>query len=230
MAGVPPAPYGVKIQNVKDTSLQVDADSRGNNGDSIDRWQLGYSRDWNSPGTFQDLNSFTGTGTVTGLQRGATYYFWNRVHNSYGWSSWSARVSQKMNDVPGKPARPKLSNITTTSVRVTMEDPPDNGVSIIDREIGFGLNGSVTTVKKYNGLWLDIDTLTPAKNYRFWARATNEYGAGPWSEYASMTSEYNTMVMYGGVWKPAVAYVRVNGVWKPATPMVKIAGMWKPTG
>jgi len=225
---VPPAP-SIAIATPGETTMYVNANSNGNGGLAIDQFQLRYDEDSaaGSPG-YLSLSLDNGTGTVTGLTKGVTYYLWVRAHNSKGWGAWSGRVSRVTWTNPAAPTKPVISDITQSSVVLKFTDGAANGTPITLREVGYRRPGTTewtvvpsTGSSKISGL--------PGGTLEFAARTWNAVGVSPWSTIAVIGLVAGAWVNVDGVWYQATPYVRVDGVWIVAKPWVKIAGMWKGT-
>lgn len=235
MAGRPFPPTIPRFSSLSATSVFVTFTDGDWNGDAPDGRQIGYGT---SPTTTQIIVSSDGSTNITGLSPGTTYYFWARVHNSYGYSDWGGRGSIKTHGVPAAPSAPVLTDVTQVSVAVS-GTPNDNGGSpLTGYDIGYqpdpGVGDGIPppapeTIVPTTGIsgWV-IFGLTPNVKYNFWIRAKNVIGTGPWSERSPVTTIAGSRIkIAGSVWVNAVPYVRVGGVWKVARPWVKVDGVWQ---
>lgn len=229
-ATVPPAPTIVTL-TPSETTMYVDMNSNGTGGATVDRWQLGWSTSSSAPSSYMDLNLSNGTGTVTGLVRGTTYYFWARGHNSKGWGAWSARKSATTWTVPTAPSAPVASNISQFSATVKTTPNATGGTAILEYQFGFGLTSGVVDTWLSSGLTttLDVAGLSPGKTYYVVARARNAVGWSNNSVQTTVKLVAGAKVRVGGVIKDAVPWVKVAGVWKVARPWVNSGGTWKTT-
>lgn len=234
MAGRPFPPTIPRFSSLSSTSVFVTFTDGDWNGDAPDGRQIGYGT---SPTTAQTIVSSDGSTNITGLTPGTTYYFWARVHNSYGYSDWSGRGSVKTHGVPDAPSAPVLTDVTQVSVAVS-GTPNDNGGSpITGYDIGYQeappfsdtpppiFPEIITPTTGISG-WV-IYGLSPNTKYNFWIRAKNAIGVGPWSVNTSVTTIAGARVKVGSVWVSGVPYVRVGGVWRLARPWVKVDGIWQ---
>lgn len=91
---VPDAPSPVQTGSQTQTSIWTKIIDAFNGGTDILERQLAYGTD---PVTAQVTVSGTAIErTLTNLNPGRTYYFWSRVRNSVGWSSWSVRTTTNL--------------------------------------------------------------------------------------------------------------------------------------
>lgn len=225
---VPDAPDSVTFSSVKDTSLTASFTTNGDGGEPIDSYEIGYSSVNKSEPT-ATVSSDRST-VITGLTPGKQYYFWARVHNSVGWSSWGPRTSVTMDKVPDAPSTPAISSIGQSSVYVKFSKNGDGGSAITGYEISYGTTSSASDASVTSDGSTTVSGLAPGTTYYFKARAKNAYGWGGYSGVKSAKTISGAYVKVGTSWKSAIPYVRVNGVWKAASPWVKIAGVWKETG
>lgn len=233
-ATIPPAPTMnlISSANYDHDSAFVNADGNGSGGLPILQWTVAWSTNPDFTQFSKDLDLDTGTGLVTGLARGTTYYFWSRVRNAKGWSAYSNRVWIKTDNVPAAPSAVSLTNKKGTSVTTSFTDNANNGAAITDHQIGYGTSSTTAQNIKTLGTsrTANITGLAPGTKYYFWARAKNIVGWSSWGTRSEMTTVSGTWVKVGTTWKLCVPYVKVNGVWKAATPWVRIYGVWKETG
>lgn len=229
-ATIPPAPI-LAISSYTATSATLNSTNNGNGGSTLDQWQLGYGTNPSYPVSYMNLNLSTGDGTVTGLAKGSTYYFWARVHNAFGWSGWSARASLTTWKEPPAPTTPVVTaGPTQNSVTVKYLNQGNGGTAILEYQLAFDkVNPPVTTMVGPNNGIAALSNLSAGDKYYFRVRARNAVGWGAWSGILTVQLKAGAYVKMGVTWKRAVPYVRVNGVWKVAQPYVKIAGLWKQT-
>lgn len=90
---------------------------------------------------------------------------------------------------PSTPAAPTLSNITNTSIQVTMVDPANNGAAIDSREIAYrasnNIVGAINTGNIGADRTINITGLASGVTWYFWARAHNSVGWSNWSAVRS---------------------------------------------
>ncbi|MBK8748780.1 MAG: fibronectin type III domain-containing protein [Saprospiraceae bacterium] len=225
----PGTPDPWSIQQIADTWVQGFTNHMPNGGIAIDQVQVRYddSSTAASPAYFDPGTD--GYGSITGLLRGKTYYFWVRTHNSKGWSGWSSRTHATTHDSPPAPTTPALSEIKQTSLKMVYFGNGDGGSPITAWETGYGTdpNAPQTTVTGSN---LTLTDLSPGQVYYVWGRGWNQYGPGAWSARSTATLLAGAWVDVDGVKKRAVPYVRDGGVWKLAVSWAKIEGLWKESG
>lgn len=87
---VPDAPSAVTYLDIDQMSVQTQFFARGDGGQPILEYQLGYGTNPSAPVSSMTA-SFSGIDTVVNLDPGKLYYFWVRARNSIGWSAWSER-------------------------------------------------------------------------------------------------------------------------------------------
>lgn len=86
---VPDAPSAPIFSEIAQVSVRVAHNLNGDGGSTILYSQIGYGT--NSAGPTISTNPTSQNNIlITGLDPGATYYFWVRVENLVGWSPWSA--------------------------------------------------------------------------------------------------------------------------------------------
>lgn len=223
---VPDPPSIPTITSITSTSMFVTFSDGDNGGLSIDDREIGYRR--STVSYTEALVSSDGSTLITGLLPGTSYVVYARTHNSKGWSSYGPTRTIKTLKVPDAPSAVTLSQLTQTSVFGTFKDNWNGGATITDRQI------AVNTTNTTSGATLVIsdgstilNNLLPGTTYYFWARAMNSIGWGPWSAVSSTKTIAGAFVIYGGVPKPAVPYVKDAGVWKVARPWSRNGGFWK---
>lgn len=226
----PPAPK-LYLSSYTDTTIAVNSDLAGTGGSAILQWQVGWSTSSTTPSSYKDLSLSNGTGTVTGLARGTTYYLWARARNALGWSAWSNRISAKTRNVPAVPSIPTATITSQTAVTASFKSNGDGGSAILEYQLGYGavISGPTSTVSS-TGTTFFLRDLPPGSKLYFFSRARNAYGWSGWSKASSPIQLYaGSFVDVAGVKKRAVVYVKYNGEWRAARPYVKIAGLWKTT-
>jgi hypothetical protein len=87
---VPDAPSTVTYLSVAQQTVRTQFFGRGDGGQPILEYQLGYGQSSSAPVTIVGASP-TGIDDTTGLDPGKLYYFWVRARNSIGWSAWSQR-------------------------------------------------------------------------------------------------------------------------------------------
>lgn len=230
MVTVPTAPGPWKISSWTNTRVNGDASANSSGGATILQWQVGWGLSPNQADFVGDLNS-DGSGFISGLTPGKTYYFWNRQRNSAGWSDMSARTSVTMKDAPSPPKAPSFFTFKTqNSVKVLVVPTNDGGSRITSYELAYGLSPSSTSTSiVQSSPQFTLTNLVPGEGYYFWAKASNIYGESDWSARGATLLIAGAVVKVGLTWKRAVPYVRVGGVWKMARTWSKSQGTWKET-
>lgn len=227
---VPGVPF-VHLNGTTDTTMTVDADTKGDGGARIDQIQLGYGTSSSGATSFANLSLVNGYGKITGLVRGTTYYVWVRAHNTIGWSHWSTPRSVRTKSGPSAMATPLVTNVTQSAVYFKLSPNFDGGSPALGYRIGYGTSsGGPTDYIDWNiALTRGVYNLQPGKTYYFWAQANNAYGASAWSGRTQATVLAGAVITVGSTKKRAVPYIRQSGVWKLAQPWVKHGGVWKKT-
>ncbi len=191
-------------------------------------WQLAWGTHPTAATDSGSLN-LDGTGFVTGLVPGGTYYFWNRIRNADGWSKLSAVTQVTMKNVPDAPKAPMLLNRTQTEMSVIIAPNDSNGAPITNYSLVYGLsptNSDNLVVHGTQSRFL-LTNLDPGKTYYFWGKTTNVYGDSDWSARSAINLLAGAWVKQGATWKRAVPYVRVSGVWVLARPWLRGPSGWK---
>lgn len=229
MPTVPPYPNLSGAVGISPTQVRVTLSSRGDGGSPILEWQIGYGT--NGVGPTETTVGAAGNTTVGGFNSGQSVFFWARVRNAIGWSSWSIRRVATTLKGPKAPSAVTFSELTQTSVRTQFKDPNNAGSTILERQLGYGLdpNAPTTFAAPVQGVKL-VTGLSAGKTYYFWARNRNSVGWGPWSTRSQVNLIAGARIfVVGQGWKRAVPYFRDGGVWKMVQPYVKVSGVWRKT-
>lgn len=224
-ARVPDPPVTPGLGSITSHSMWVWFAPNWDGGAAIDLYEIAWS---NNAAGGQNYTTTGGPMTIGGLSSGVTWYFWVRAHNYQGWSGWSGRAQATTLRVPDAPTTPHLTDVTSTTVTASFVQNSNGGSIILEYELGWGIDGG-TNFMPSNGYPTVVSGLTPGTVYRFWARARNSVGWGPWSGYSSARTIAGGYISNSSAWKIAVPYVNVGGVWKLAEPWVRSAGTWKRT-
>jgi len=226
----PGEPSAPRDNNITSTSVYITfSDPSDNGGDAIDARQIAYRITGSAHADELTNISSDKSTTVTGLQPGTSYYFWARVHNSYGWSTYGPHITVTTLNKPDAPGIVSLSAVTQVSVRASFVDGDTNGAAILERQIGYTTSAVVvtpTTILTYSGA-TTVTGLAPATKYYFRSRTRNSVGWSSWSTASTVTTLAGVRINVNGVWKSAVPYVKVAGVWKLARPWGRQFGYWE---
>jgi len=175
------------------------------------------------------ISSWDRNSTILGLSPGTSYYFWARVRNEVGWSTYGPRITATTLDEPDPPGVVSFSEVQQRSVKVSFVDGDTGGTAITGRQVGYSLTtGLPTTLVTYSGP-TTISGLQPATKYYFRSRTRNSIGWGNWGPTSSVTTLAGVRIKVDGVWKTAIPYVKVAGVWKIARPWGRQFGYWEET-
>ena len=229
MATVPGKPSPFVITSYTNTRVNGDADPGSDGGSPILEWQLAWGTHPTTASATGTLDLDTGSGFVSSLVPGGTYYFWSRQRNAVGWGPLSAMTQVTMRDVPDPPKAPSTFTFKTqTSVKVFVLPNGNGGATINGYELAYGTSPSSTAVSIVQSSPLfTLSSLIPGETYYLWAKAKNVYGESAWSARGSVNLIAGAWIKVGPVWKRAVPYVRVSGVWVMTRPWVRSAGVWK---
>lgn len=218
----PPSLYAADA--VSSTHIRVKFHDGYDGGSAIVERQVGYGTNPNNVQNFWDAPSRDVT--IGPFNPGTKVYFWARARNAIGWGEWSNRGEDTTFRNPNAPYPVTFTDVAQRSVRTKFEDR--SGGEVLERQIGYGLDANTPALFANDISGENFVTgLDAAKTYYFWARTRNSVGWSAWSDRSQVTLIAGARVMYGGVWKRAIPYVRVGGVWKVARPWVKTAGEWK---
>lgn len=230
MVSVPTAPGPWRISSWTNTRVNGKANTDGSGGATILQWQIGWGLSPNQADFVGDLNP-DGSGFISGLTPGKTYYFWNRQRNSAGWSDMSSRTQVTMKDRPDAPKMPvAFSNRTQTSVKILVAPNDSNGSPITSYTLAYGTSPASADVSvTHQSASFYLSGLIPGEGYYLWAKTTNAYGTSEWSARGAVVLVAGAMVKVGLTWKRAVPYVKVGGVWQLARTWSKSQGVWKET-
>lgn len=229
LANVPPAPTGIDLDRITQSSMRYQFTGNGNGGSKILEWQVGYGKEGDSRESY--VSTPDGLVTIHLNHHATRYYFWSRGRNAVGWGEWSNRLAA--NTLPYPPPAPtplRLDTITQTSMFYQFEGNGNGGSEVLEWQIGYGTNSSSPQQYWVSGGRSTVTGLNPSTTYYFWSRGRNSAGWGRWSARRSAKTLAGTWIKINGVWKPAVPYVNVDGVWKVAEPYVKTLGVWSKTG
>jgi hypothetical protein len=128
---------------------------------------------------------------------------------------------------PDAPTPVHFDLVGQISLRALFEGRFEGGTSVLEYQLGYGLDPVIQQVQITSPGLSDLTGLDPGKTYYFWARARNIVGWSSWSDRRQVTLYAGARVLVGNTWVRAVPYIRVAGVWKLAKTMVKDAGVWK---
>ncbi|HET9786173.1 MAG TPA: hypothetical protein VFP47_03515, partial [Pyrinomonadaceae bacterium] len=186
MVDRPDAPGPWVISSYTNTRVNGKADDNQVSFTPILQWQLAWSTKPGEALWTGDLNP-DGSGFVSGLNPGVTYYFWNRLRNEAGWSDLSARTSIRMKSRPDAPPPPSM--ISKDQDRVSLITRPNlewHGASpVTSYELSYSLipafpdAGDIITHGPQS--IFHLFDLNPGFTYHFWSRTSNIYGTSEWS-------------------------------------------------
>ena len=227
----PNPPSAVTATAVGSTAINVKFTYGAANGDAVDSGQIAYSQNSNfSPATIIGAN---GSASITGLVRGARYYFKARNTNSAGTSDWGPTTSYVLLDYPDQGTPVTFSEVRQTSVKASIGAVGNGGAAIDSYQILWTLNSSpesgdfdVVSVPQAPFTYLATGLL-PGRTYNFFSRPHNSVGWGPWSPARAVKTFAGAYVKVGTEYKQAIPWVRVGGIWKPAKPWGKVSGSWR---
>lgn len=128
--------------------------------------------------------------------------------------------------VPDAPTPLYIDWIETSSLRYRFSGNYDGGAPMREWQVQWQEGNGAKRLVWSNGTTF-LTGLKPATTYRFWARGRNDVGWGPWSGSMSARTDAGARVLYQGVWREAVPYVKHKGFWKPAESHIRRSGAWK---
>lgn len=186
---VPDKPEEFTAENVSSTSSRLSWQSPKNDGNStiigyyIEKFDSKFETYVRLGKT--SLNEFF----VEKLEKGLIYKFRILAENKVGFSEpceLKVYMTEDEIKLPGAPDQPQISNITSTSCRVSWEEPKDcGGLPIkgyyIERKFAsrwLRLNYKSPEIRKY----LCVDDLIEGKEYEFRICAVNDLGEGVFSK------------------------------------------------
>lgn len=228
-ASAPDQPSKPVISEITSTTMRVRSTPGGNNGASIDGYQVARNTvnttSGSGVGNWPDLDN-----VFAGLVPDTTYYFWARTHNAKGYSPWSVVAYATTIRVPDTPDPVIVSNPTQTTVIASFTEKGTGGSPIISRQLIYNTWNDVdsATTVPYTGV-MTVVGLLPATTYYFWGRTRNSVGWSPYSPVVTRRTIAGAWINVNNVWKEAIPYVKVAGVWRVARPWVRKAGVWKET-
>lgn len=227
---VPGAPPWIAAENPTDSSIYVRFGEATNGGAAITGRQIGYGTDPTSPIWITDVGPECAM-TIGLLASNRTWYFWARESNYNGWGNWSYRTQAdtlKGLLVPTPPGVVVLTNPTQTSVVASFRGSADDGgATIVEYQIGYGLDQWGPSNFVSSGGTSTLTNLSPGKTYYFWARARNSVGWSDWGPISSISLRAGAFVFSGYQARPAVPYVIVNGSPRLAEAWVRYGGVWR---
>lgn len=169
------------------TVIELDLGADGsNNGAAIDSRQ--YAGNSGNAVPASNYKAAVNNYQWTGLNPGTKYYFWERTHNAKGYSPWSNVATATTWNVPAAPAAPTISNVADTTLDVSYAAPANNGQTIDQYEVGYGLDpNGADRVSVASDRADTLTGLTPGATYYIWARAHNSIGWSAWSAKSTVT-------------------------------------------
>lgn len=147
---------------------------------------------------------------------------------SIGWAGAGTgrRVLPRLARVPDAPTPLYIDWIETSSLRYRFSGNGDGGTPIREWQVYWQeANGPQIAVWS-NGTTF-LTGLKPATRYNFWARGRNDVGWGPWSGVMTARTDSGARVLYQGVWREAIPYVKHQGKWRLAESHIRQGGKWK---
>lgn len=227
----PNPPSAVTATAIGSTAISLKFTYGANNGSAITSGQIAYSQ--NSSFSPAGIVGANGSVTLTGLVRGARYYFKARDTNAIGTSDWGPTTNYVLLDLPDQGSPVTFSEIRQTTVKASITAVGNGGAAIDSYQILWSVVNS-TEVPGYDVVSVPqapytylVSGLLPGTTYYFWSRPHNSVGWGPWSPVRSMKTFAGGYVKVGTEWKQAIPYVKDGGIWKPAKPWGKVSGTWR---
>ena len=182
-----PEPPGAPILTSLTKELKADWNAPANNGDAIRRYQVHYRH---GSGQWKDVghNNNSTSVLISELTNGNEYQVRVRAANNRGNGRWSP-VSTMKAGLPAKTATPELGT-GNQSLYVEWEAPANHGSSLTGFKVQYKLNSASTwTTHTFTSTGstrtTTITGLTNNSNYDVQVAASNEHGAGPWSDTAT---------------------------------------------
>ena len=182
----PAQPYNLKASNLTDTSAQLTWQT--DTPHYSDRWLI-YKRQtngtWYKAGTSTSKNFTATVNDMTG-----SYQF--IVYGESGSPAWSGTrsLASEMITVPAKPTNLSVSNVTSTTAKLTWETSEPHGADrwlIYKRQTnGTWVQAGTSTAKSYT---VTVNDMT--NSYQF--RVYGENGSTAWSGIKSLPSEIVTI-------------------------------------
>jgi hypothetical protein len=139
--------------------------------------------DYNAGSGYQRLATFQ-----IHTSQNVTFYLGDTGTSGFGGPTTFTQFINRAS-APSTPAAPTLSNITNTSIQVTMVDPANNGAAIDSREIAYRASNNIVGATNTGNIGSDrtinITGLASGVTWYFWARAHNSQGWSNWSAVRS---------------------------------------------
>jgi hypothetical protein len=177
----PSAPTGASISEVTPTTMRYQFTAGAANGAAIDSHQIQYATDAAFTAGVVTVSATVNT-VLTGLTPGTLYYVRARSHNSVGWGSYNAALSQSTlpSTPPSIAVAPAASGLTAT---LTLTAP--GGVSgVTSYDIERRVTGTTSPVTSLNATSSPYTAtgLIPGTSYEWRARANIGAYVSPWSD------------------------------------------------
>lgn len=228
----PTAPGTPTFSGVGPASALVSWTAPANPGAGLTQRQVQVARDSGFASLVADSTAAWGTTfNVSGLSKGTIYFARVRAASSAGFGPFSGTGAfATLQTVPGPPAAPVMSAVTTTSATATWTPPPDNGgTPIAGYHVQRATNAAFTTdvvQVTTTTLTASLTGLSPAAPYWVRVRAINGQGNGVWSPAAVVATLTNVFVGNGTAWVPARMFVGNGTTWAPARVHVGTGTVW----
>nr|XP_006823015.1 PREDICTED: titin-like [Saccoglossus kowalevskii] len=190
---VPDAPSKPKISDITETAMTLTWTPPKNDGGSeITNYVLERKDKFSTRWTRATRNNIPeATYRVNDLVQGSEYEFRVAAENKAGVGAFSepsdSKVAKPPYDVPGPPGKPVISDVTSTTMKLTWSEPEDNGGSpvtgyVIERKDKFSSTWSKVNRYPVKEMSYTVTDLKEGSEYEFRVAAENKAGVGKPSE------------------------------------------------
>jgi hypothetical protein len=220
LAVVPGTPAAPTVSAITQTTATVSWTAPYDGGSAITSYGVQVATD----SAFSNVVIFQGTGALTGLTPGTTYWTRVRAGNAIGAGPYSTATSFTTTpaSAPSAPTNLVIDQITNTTARATWGVPVSNGGSAITGYTVFVATDAAFANIVFQANFTTspgaITGLVPGTTYYVVVYAYNVAGYGAQSTVPSFLTTggqtINLSLNVLGTWKPGELWLNVQGTWK----------------